>query len=188
MGLDMWIRRVHKPNLEDRVYTTDELRNAGLSYSLEEELKDEMHLIAQLLPYTIKRNVECQFYDVRKMITDYDLPDDSHIGMYSYDGVTLYGRRNDEYVQQFVSDERIKEKYTLTKTLPCYIWESEEVQYWRKAYDIQDWFYDRIEGIDNCGYYLLDGELLADLNEIIDEYVPVEDPTNEHALFYHEWY
>jgi hypothetical protein len=189
MGLDMYVYRINKPKLEDRVYTTDEIIGAGLSYVLTKETEDEIQLITELLPYTITRDVICQFYDREKMIVDYNLPDDSYIGMYSPEGIALYGTRNGEGVSQFISREDVKTKYTLTETRPCYIWNAEEVYYWRKAYDIQDWIYSELfYEVQNCGYYELDGELISRLNAEFDEEVPVEDPTNEHALFYHEWY
>ena len=69
--------------------------------------------------------------------------------------------------------------------------ETEAVAYWRKHYELQSAFYDAIEGVENCGYYVLNRATIENLrDEFPDdmEYVPCEDPTEESALFYHEWY
>ena len=188
MGLDMWIRRVRKPNLEDRVYTTEELSSMGYSFVSVEAAEDDA-LIEQLLPYTVTRDVLTSYYDKKKMIADYNLPPKSSIGMYSYDGIRISGENdNGECVSQFISRKEIEEKYTIVKSVPHYIWIEEEEAYWRKHYDLQEWFYDSIDGVENCGYYILDADMIAEMNEQFGENVPAEDPTDEEALFYHEWY
>jgi len=132
MGLDMWIRRVRKPKLEDKVYTTEELSSMGYSFVDIEEAESDA-LLEQLLPYTVTRNVRTNYYDKEKMIADYNLPPKSSIGMYSYDGIRISGcNDNDEYVGQFISRKEIEEKYTITKIVPHYIWFEEEEAYRRK--------------------------------------------------------
>ena len=84
--------------------------------------------------------------------------------------------------------KEIEEKYTIVKSVPHYIWIEEEEAYWRKHYDLQEWFYDSIDGVENCGYYILDADMIAEMNEQFGENVPAEDPTDEEALFYNEWY
>ena len=180
MGLDMWIRRVKKPNLEDKVYTTDELYSMGYSTLSIENAENEMSAFEQLLPYTVVRNVLTNYYDTKKMIADYNLPKDSYIGRYSVDGIRISG--------QFISTKDIDDKYTITKSVPHYIWKESEEAYWRKHYDLQDWFYENIDGVDNCGYYILNADLIAVMNAEFHESVAEEDPTDDEALFYHEWY
>jgi len=48
--------------------------------------------------------------------------------------------------------------------------------------------YDVLEDVENCGYYILDANVIAEMNELFDENVSAEDPTDDEALFYHEWY
>jgi len=186
MGLDMWVRRVRKPDLEDKVYTVEEISNMGYAMVAVEEVEENFE---QLIPYTVVRNVLTEYYNKEKMIEDYKLPKNSRIGMYSYEGIRISGRNdNDEYVGQFISREEIEEKYTITRSVPTYIWYEEEEAYWRKHYELQQWFYDNLEDVDNCGYYILDAERIAEMNTEFDEHVSEEDPTDEEALFYHEWY
>ena len=189
MGLDMWIRRVRKPNLEDKVYTTSELYAMNYSMISADEVERAGPMFDQLLPYTVVRNVLTEYYNTEKMIADYNLPKESHIWHYSSDGVQISGTDDDgNRVSQSISMEEINEKYIVIKTVPHYIWEEDEEAYWRKHYKLQDWFYENIDGVDNCGYYILNAELIADMNETFGETVTEDDPTDDEALFYHEWY
>ena len=82
MGLDMWVRRVRKPNLEDKEYTYEELSGMGYSMVSVKGVENEMSMFEQLLPYTIVRNVLTDYYNKAKMIEDYNLPEDSSIWRY----------------------------------------------------------------------------------------------------------
>ena len=62
------------------------------------------------------------------------------------------------------------------------------MEYWRKNYDLQDWIYDNIEGVDNCGYYVLDLDVVSEINYMFDASIPAVKPSETEALFYHEWY
>lgn len=66
MGLDMWIRRVRKPNLEDKVYTAKELDAMGYSMASVKEFEKERNMIEQLIPYTVVRKVKTDYYNVKK--------------------------------------------------------------------------------------------------------------------------
>lgn len=194
MGLDMYVYRVRKPKLDTRVYTAKEISEMGLASANIEEVKHESSLLEQILPYTMVRNVTDEYIDKAKIIADYNLPKNSYIGMWAPNGIQISGTDgNGEYVSQFISKSEIDEKYTLTKTMPTYIWKMEEVAYWRKHYELQEWFYDIIEDahdtqVENCGYYVLDADMIAEMNEQFGENVPEEDPTDDEALVYHEWY
>lgn len=186
MGLDMWVRRVRKPNLEDRVYTAEEISSMGYSAVPVEETEDNCE---QLIPYTVVRNVLTKYYDKAKMIEDYNLPKNSHINTFTADGIRISGKNNNgEYVGQFISRRELEEKYIITESVPTYIWYEEDEAYWRKHYELQQWFYDNLEDVDNCGYYILDAEQIAEMNTEFGEHVSEEDPTDDEALFYHEWY
>jgi hypothetical protein len=171
------------------VYTAEELYGMGYSMADIEEVEQDKSTIEQLLPYTIVRNVLTNYYNKAKMIKDYKLPKNSSIGMYSNTGIQISGfNESGERVSQFISTEDIEEKYTITKSVPHYIWKESEEAYWRKHYELQDWFYENLENVENCGYYILDADLIAKMNEKFHESVVEDDPTDEEALFYHEWY
>lgn len=190
MGLDQFIYRVRKPELEERVYKSTEIDNMpNMHRVFLVDAEDEMDLIEQLLPYTVVRAVEAQFMDTKKIFEDYGLPENAHVRYMSGVSITYEGTdENGNHVEKTISMWEVDEKYTVKKVLPCYIWESEEVQYWRKHYALQDWIYEHIDGVRNTGYYILDAELIRELNKEFDEHIPKEDPDDESALFYWEWY
>lgn len=190
MGLDQYIYRISKPNLENKIYTAEEVSAiVNLNRVSVTDFEGDVYLVGQLKPYVVKRDIECKFYDVEKMIADYNLPKDSHIWSYGAGRIIIGGTdENGERINQEISNDEIREKYTTTDTLPHYIWEQEEVKYWRKHYDLQDWIYENIDEVDNTAYCMLDAELVEDLNETFGEGIPVEEPTEESALFYWEWY
>lgn len=190
MGLDQYVYRVKKPSLEDRVYTREEISSLGLASVFIESVERAEHLYQQLFPYVVKANVSAQFYNVEKIISDYNLPKNSSIGyISSQDGIALYGTdSNGNHIRHAVSAKEVDEKYTITKVKPSYVWKEEEQAYWRKDYDLQGWIYDTIEGVDNTGYYILDANLINEINDKFDADIPEEGPTEESAMFYWEWY
>jgi len=186
MGLDQYVFRVTKPKLEDRVYTAEELGNMGLNKAFYHEAEKDMSLIKELLPYTEIRDVRSHFLNTEKIIQDYNLPSDAYISYMGPNGMKMRGHNEEE---QFISQEEIDKKYVLTKELPCYIWHTEEVQYWRKNYELQDWIANVLKKtIENTGYYRLNKTIIHRLNGRFDADVPEESKTKESALFYHEWY
>lgn len=190
MGLDQYIYRVRKPQLEERVYTSFEIDSmTNMRRAFLEDAEQEMELIEQLLPYTVIRDVESRFINSKKIFEDYNMPDNAHMCYMSNIEITYAGTdANGKRIEHTISMREIEEKYTVTKVLPCYIWESEEIQYWRKHYELQDWIYAHINGVQNTGYYILDNELIREMNKEFDEHIPKEDPDDESALFYWEWY
>lgn len=186
MGLDMYIYRVSKPTVENRTYTRENLEDAGMVVLSLEQSHDP--LVTDIIPYLSRAIVVNQYYDMQKIRSDYNLPDNAHITMYSGDciGIT-WQRDNGENVRQEISNTDIDSKYTLTKTEECFVYYEEEVSYWRKEYEKRDFFYDKFP-VENCGYYKLNVNIIHEFNEKFNEDVPEEDCTNESALFYHEWY
>ena len=62
--------------------------------------------------------------------------------------------------------------------------------YWRKAYDVQEWFHENLGVVvENTGYYLLNTEIIQQFNEaFLERPIPEEPPDEESALVYYEWY
>lgn len=189
MGLDQYIYRAKKPKLENKVYTAEELANMNLHKAWAHEVIEDRDLIEQLLPYTQIIQAQSNFLNSKQIIVDYNLPENSYLGYIGPDGIQMYGKdENGNSVSQFITQDEVDKKYVLTETLPCYVWDTEEIQYWRKCYDIQDWIYEHIDGVQNTGYYMLDADLIREFNKEFDEDIPKEDPDEESALFYYEWY
>lgn len=188
MGLDQHIFKISKPHLEDKVYTHNEIHRMELSCASATDFETNTNLFGQVAAYTIKRDLLCQLYDVQKMIEDYNLPSDAHIWHYADGYIEICGYNDGVRVNQKITDDEVKNKYTKTEMIPHYIWATDEAHYWRKNYDLQDWIYNTIDGVDNTGYYILDESLISDINYMFDADIPEEDPTEEYAFFYWEWY
>ena len=59
-----------------------------------------------------------------------------------------------------------------------------------KEYDIQDWFHENLSvQVENTGYYILDEDTIDEFNKAFpDDAFDAEEPTDDSALFYWEWY
>lgn len=186
MGLDMEIRRIYKPNYDpDKIYERKDIID-GRIFS-EEEI--ECPAFRQLAPYCQKLMIRTFHYDMEKIRADYRLSDSASISCIGSTGIVMFDRQK-RNKSVSVSDDLIREKYTLEKVEECFVCLLDEVRYWRKAYDIQEWFYENLEEeIENTGYYRLSEEILEKFNEAWpDDAIEVEDLDEESALFYWEWY
>ncbi len=184
MGLDMEIRRVTNPNLDDSViYNRQDI---SLILMDKDELEEPMY--RQLAPYTQLIQVRSQYYDMEKIRKDYGLSDDSYIGMMSAYCIRVTDREQNKTVE--INDHDIETKYTVERVEPKYACKADEVRYWRKAYDIQEWFHEHIEeDVENTGFYILSGQMLLDFNKAFPEdRIEAIEPDEEEALFYWEWY
>lgn len=189
MGLDMYVYRMHKPDIDDKkVYDRSDLEGVVIN---ENEINHPM--FRQLIPYSTKVRVVNHYYDLDKLGVDYGITD-VRIGGWSFDGkdatMTIYGYSGTERKSFTISDDLIESKYTISKEEACYVCEYDEVHYWRKAYDIQDWLHDHIqEQVENTGYYILSEKLLKAFNrKFKEDKLPVEPPDEDSALVYWEWY
>lgn len=187
MGLDMEIRRISKPHMDDSViYNRENIYGVILD---EDELKEPMY--RQLASYVQPLQVRSQYYDMEKIRKDYGLTDDSYISMMSAYRIAITDRETRKTVE--ISSEDVDRKYTVERVEKRFVCNSEEVRYWRKAYDIQDWFHEHIDGevgeVENTGFYILSGELLLKFNKAFPEdRIEAIEPDEEEALFYWEWY
>ena len=191
MGLDSYVYRIRRAKpLENRTYTPDELREFDLDYFLKDEPDEE--LVKQLMPYCQEVQVRSSWVDVRKICEEYGLSNDSYVCMQRGNGdigITDPAKKENSYTA--ISAKEIEAKFLLERTLPYCVYRSEEVAYWRKNYSVQDFFYENLDHVENTGFYLLDADVLTDFNLAFGDSLgglPVAAPTDEQALFYHEWY
>lgn len=182
MGLDQSIYRISKPNLEDRVFTIRELNDY---YVCRVDDVDETFL--EVIPYTIKRKVEYEMINIEKMFADKRIPNHAYLSMTSSELYRYRWRDGNEDKSIDIPTKEIIEKYVKNQIFDAYIYEQEELQYWRKNYEIQDYIYMETEA-DNCKYCLLTTDIQEKLIETYDADFEVEAPTEESAIFYWEWY
>lgn len=184
MGLDMEIRRISKPHIDDSIiYNRADIHGVVLE---EGELKEPMY--RQLAPYTQALQVRSRYYDMEKIQEDYGLSDNPHISMMCASCVEVTDFKTHKTVE--ITRAEIDQKYTVERVEKCFAWNSEEVKYWRKAYDIQDWFHEHIEErVENTGFYILSVATLLAFNKAFPEgRIEAIEPDEEEALFYWEWY
>ena len=189
MGLDMSVYRIHKPNLDKgKVHDMDDLDGIVLA---DKEISSPM--FRQLFPYCQKVRILNHYYDLKKIGEDYGITD-PHIGGWKCDdngsSTYIYGSKNGNSEHFEISDDLIQSKYVIDREETCYVCVRDEVRYWRKAYDIQEWFHENIpEPVENTGYYILTEEMLEAFNkEFPEDELPVEAPSSNEALVYWEWY
>jgi hypothetical protein len=92
-----------------------------------------------------------------------------------------------------MSHEDYEKKYTKKVPKNFLITSKEEVQYWRKEYDVQSDIYDVYNehtgrSIINCGYHILTPEMIEDLNLRNETFRDCHFEDSDSTLVYHEWY
>ena len=95
---------------------------------------------------------------------------------------------DDDYKEYTIPPEEAG-KYIYTQDDDYLACEVDRVAYWRRNYEVTDFFYDNIEAkIENNGYYRLNTKILQKFNktaaQLDSEPLPVEKPTKRVALFY----
>lgn len=185
MGLDMFIYRATKPVVNQTMIY--EPRDFSLSIP-EKEAEEDMY--DDISPYLSVVQVRAEYYDMDKIRSDFGLSAKAHISRVSAEGIGVSDSAQDKRVS--ISQEDIDAKYTKVEIETHYVCNLERIHYWRKAYDVQDWFHDNLSAdyIENCGYYLVDEELVNAYNEAFpDDPILFTGRQDENsALFYHEWY
>ena len=184
MGLDMYIYKASKPTgiNTDIIYDYEALQNRGFSLFAAENAEGEKWF-ADLMPYCVKVRCVAEYYDVPRIAKAYNLGENAYWCGFGPDGTYFIGDNK----KITVTNEEV-EKFCIKKEEEWYVTHIKEIAYWRKHYKLQDWFYEHIDGVENCGYYILDADLITEMNGEFNESVSEDDPTEEEALFYHEWY
>ena len=191
MGLDSYVFRIKKAQgLEPRVYTRAELDRLNLDYFFKGESYES--LVQQLMPYSQEVQVKAPQIDFQKICKEHGLSDKAYICLRSGNGdIGFIDPMKKEDRKLIVSGADIQANFLVETTQPYYVHICERVAYWRKNYDVQDFFYENLDHVENTGFYLLNDEVITDFNLKVGDSLgglPMEAPTEEQALFYHEWY
>ena len=190
MGLDAYIYRISKPDLPERALTREKLSAMLLSSASVEAFENNINLYRQLKPYVVKRDVTYGELNLEKIISDYNLPPDSHIYFYSSNEIIMSGvDKNCNEVRRTISGDIIRRDYIITVTKPFYIWEEKEEAYWRKNWDLVEWLeYTMKKPLENTGYYRLNKTLIHRINRKFGSHASEESATEDCAMFYWHWY
>ena len=193
MGLDMYIYKVKTP--------TDAQMKEVQKYSWE-DLSDKTSLAAiavdnfdfypdhinQLVPYSKKTEINRTCLRYEDIYKHYGMNDREVTTVHhSKNGICFYLRTNEKEKREvFLSYEEVSKYETVIKQ-KVLVYEAEDVYYWRKAYDVQDYFYENF-AVDNCKYVEISVEDLENIRECYDEDVPIPTLGEDEHLFYYEWY
>lgn len=197
MGLDMYIRKATKPNLNARkVYIHKDLQKqeydtfeAESDGSLPSYLKD-------LKPFMVKLRCIAEYFDCDKIGEAFGFSERPHWSGFGPDGIYFSSRSaTDEYKSVTIPHETIRE-FTYTKKSIFYVTKLQNVGYWRKHYELDDaltqhFLKTRGVVVENCGYYRMTKAAM----QIVEKYTKKHDtepvdyqPEEIRSLFYHNWY
>ena len=182
MGLDQAIYRISRPKLENRTFKRDELGDYELCIESEAD-----ETVLAVIPYAAKRKVEFEFIDIEKLYKDKNIPSRACLGYCSPEEYKYTWKDGEEFKSVTVKTKEILEKYIKKQIVDAYIWEQEELQYWRKNYDVQDYIYDETDA-DNCKYCLIRTDIQRELINNYNADFEVEENTEDSGIFYWEWY
>lgn len=197
MGLDMYLSRYHKANLEKTTFNAKEsleLQDWGSKYDIWHTCPKPFKDIATEIILTN------QYYDLGKISHDYANGERLHISGFSGEH-TLFSN-SDGNIAFSLEHDVIEKDYLISKVETEYLVEGEhEVAYWRKANQIRQWFVNHIDEFninDNSEYYtvtkgLLE-KLIQDCNNVLNNHSMAEGilPTSSGFFFgsteYDDWY
>lgn len=191
MGLDQYLYRVSKigDGLAKRLEGKNTSDVSGYFILGREYIEDEeiQRTFKDLLPYFTKVRMLRTEIDLDRIRRDNGIPQDA----YWIDSRHVGNERSEiTFALPDGTDKTVEwdaQRYTFEEPFDAYVCQKEEVYYWRKAYDVQDYIYDALKptDVENCGYYLLSPDIINDMVErgFIDYCF---DDSGD--IFYHEWY
>lgn len=191
MGLDMYLFRIKRPSIKipDDI---DEswVKNHNLLYYDEDEINDIRNV--QLKPYTIEKTVNTSLINLKKIKEDFNIKQDFYafITFMSREEVGFEFYNEEEHINIRINKKDVEEKYTFIKPIKSYIFQCEEIGYWRKNYSLQDHIYEMFhDEIENTMYQKLTKEQALEILKLGNTgYLDIPDNSDNEAYFYYEWY
>ena len=197
MGLDMYLGKYHKAQLEKTTFNLEEsnvFREYRNGYDLFNECPEVFKGIATEV------TIVNEYYNLEKISNDFAKGKPLNISGSSSE--RIFFRNYEENISIDLSRETVIKKYILQKEEPVYIVEGDyEIAYWRKANQIRQWFVNHIKEFDpsdNGGYYRVTKELLIELindcQTVVDNHSKADEvmPSSSGFFFggteYDEWY
>lgn len=197
MGLDMFVYRITKLKEEEQ--------NEVEKMTYKELCKSDFHMLEcdddddslkrQINSYLffVQKPVERIHFDRLKKVCD--IPEEASL-CWVISGTFGFKRDNDDKdyevnYNNLTPDQ--KKQATVTDTLTFAVYKSEELLYWRKAYDLRDKLCEACDvEVENCGYYPLNDKMREVIKEALKEDeredIPDLDSTEDSVVCYHEWY
>lgn len=191
MGLDMYVYRISKPYLEDRLYEANQLLDQGMMIIAPTDAP-QAPSTRELLPFSQELLVRNTYYDMEKVQRVYHFEDMPAPYGFASDGtIMVCGQENGAGKSISISGIDVKAKFLKTVEEVCFVCTVTQVAYWRNEYELQELFETLLTHVENNGYYMLDLDIIRAVNKFPIEdstQLPEEEPTEASSLFYRAWY
>ena len=185
MGLDMYLYKATKPDIQFGIYDERDACIQNLMLIPNDEHKEDMY--RSLEPFMTRIQVSEKIFNTEKIAQDYGLTGRVHISSSSRNGFTFTGENKNTGL---IPVEVVEKHYTKPNIRTVFAVDVSQVYYWRKAYDVQDLIHNSLDCyIENCGYYPISDDVADAIKEIDDEFDPeIVKRESDSCIFYHEWY
>ena len=192
MGLDSFIFKVKAPTADQmrrvKYCTWDNIKEKlGLSALAVDDFKNVSEELKELKPYTKPAVLSRQVLDFDSYCEDHSINQSMICGFHhTFEGLTILLRNDEEIEGRLITNDVLK-SYEKEIQQQVLLFNEQEVQYWRKNYRVQDYFYEHYN-VDNCKYVEISREDLKYIRDRIDAYTSVPKLAEDEHLFYYEWY
>lgn len=149
--------------------------------------------IVDLVPYSVVRTVDTKIIDYKKILSDNGYSADTPIGIGMISSVEMgfSVKTGNGFESIFISTEDVNSKYMMSTVEKVLIYKAEMLAYWRKEYDLQNFFYENLDECDNVTFREIDEDLMNILLDYLDRnnmgHQDLEK-TDFDAKMYYEWY
>ena len=192
MGLDSYIFKVKAPTDEQmrRIkYCT--WNNIGEKLNLTaiaaDDFKNLPDSLAELSAYVKPAVLPRVVFQFENWCRDHGVDSEKVNGWWSGPaGFNIFVESEDGSQEFHISLDETK-SYEAEIQQQVILFSSEEIQYWRKNYKVQDYFYENYD-VDNCKYVEITKDDLKYIRDRIDAYTSVPKLAEDEHLFYYEWY
>ena len=192
MGLDSYIFKVKAPTAEQmrrvKYCTWDNIgEKLNLTAIAVDDFKNLPDHIAELSAYGKPAVLPRVIFQFENWCIDHGLDSEKVNGWWSGPtGFNIFVGSEDGSEEFHISLDEIK-SYEAEIQQQAILFSSDEIQFWRKNYKVQDYFYENYN-IDNCKYVEITKDDLKYIRDRIDAYTSVPKLAEDEHLFYYEWY
>ena len=197
MGLDMYMKKATKPNLNARkVYLHQDLYDQGYAIFEAEPDGSMAGYLKDLRPFMVKLRCIAEYFNLDKITETFGFAERAHWCGFGPDGVYFGGNDSDGNYKSVTIPREDIQSFTYKKKNIFYVTKLQEVGYWRKKYELDDaltrhFLKTRGVVVENCGYYRMTKAAMKIVENYTKKYgtEPVDyNPEEIRSLFYHNWY
>lgn len=196
MGLDMYLFKVERlSGKEHKELHKARKDDVYKNYHCidKEDFDRESDMYGDLKPYVRPITVITTFFNYEQCLKDYNINKDDIL--FRSQGNGTIGWHLTDNTEITLTEEQYS-KYLYDEEQEVYVFKCEQAAYWRKYYDLAD-FFDTKHNVENCGYYLLSYDEKQELKEYLRKHDPDSFKNNLNIrllnstkanLFYHAWW